>query len=65
MPVLEIDLEQVEYIQTIGQGWAYPLNNFMNDEQLLEVMQYRTLTDKVSGEKVLMSVPITQSCSKD
>jgi ATP sulfurylase len=28
---IEIDVEQVEYIQTIAQGWAFPLNKFMDE----------------------------------
>lgn len=42
---IEIEVEQAEYVQTIGQGWAYPLNKFMDELQLLESMQMKTLTD--------------------
>ena len=58
LPSIEIDVEQVEYLQTIAQGWAYPLNNFMNEMQVLEVIQMKTITDEV-GKKHLFSVPIT------
>jgi 3'-phosphoadenosine 5'-phosphosulfate synthase len=59
LKVLDIDIEQAEYLQTIGEGWAYPLNRFMNEMELLECMHMRTLTD-ASGHKHLLSVPITQ-----
>jgi ATP sulfurylase len=55
---VEIDVEQVEYLQTIAQGWAFPLNSFMNEMQLLEVIQMKTLTT-ACGRKHLFSVPIT------
>lgn len=55
---IEIDVEQAEYLQTLGQGWAAPLNKFMNELQLLEVMHMKTLTDSM-GNKHLFSVPIT------
>ena len=64
LPSLEIEVEQAEYIQTIGQGWAYPLQKFMDELQLLEVMHMKTLTD-ASGKRHLFSVPITQSVTKE
>lgn len=60
LEVLEIDIEQVEYLQTIGEGWTYPLERFMNEMELLEVMHMKTLTNLETGEKSLLSVPITQ-----
>ena len=61
---IEIDVEQAEYLQTLGQGWAAPLDKFMNEIQLLEVMHMKTLTDS-TGHKHLFSVPITQSATKE
>ena len=52
-------------MQTIAQGWAYPLTKFMDELQLLEVMQMKTITDAVSGKKTLFSVPITQHVTKE
>lgn len=56
---IDIDIHQVEYLQTIGEGWAFPLNRFMNELELLEVIQMKTLTD-ATGHRHLLSVPITQ-----
>ena len=61
---IDIDIEQVEYLQTLGQGWAFPLQKFMDEMQLLEVIQMKTLTDEV-GKRHLFSVPITQHVTKD
>jgi 3'-phosphoadenosine 5'-phosphosulfate synthase len=61
---LEVNVEQAEYIQTIGQGWAYPLNKFMDELQLLEVIHMKTLTD-ATGHRHLFSVPITQAVTKE
>lgn len=35
---IDIDIEQAEYLQTLGQGWAFPLQKFMDEMQLLEVI---------------------------
>ena len=59
LEVLDIDVEQVQYLQTIGEGWAFPLKRFMNELELLEVMHMNTLIDQETGEKHLLSVPIT------
>ena len=64
LEVLDIDIEQVEYLQTIGEGWASPLSRFMNEIELLEVMHMKTLTDS-HGDRHLMSVPITQDITKE
>lgn len=61
LDVLDVDIEQAEYLQTIGEGWAYPLKRFMNEMELLEVMNMKTMT--VDGERHLLSVPITQAVS--
>ena len=44
LEVLDVDIEQAEYIQTIAQGWAYPLNRFMNEQELLECMHLKKIT---------------------
>jgi 3'-phosphoadenosine 5'-phosphosulfate synthase len=64
LPVLDIDRHQVEYLQTIGDGWAAPLTRFMNELELLEVINMKTITDS-TGKKHLMSVPITQSVTAE
>jgi len=61
---IDVNVEQAEYIQTLNQGWAYPLNKFMDEIQLLEVLHMKTLTDS-DGKKHLFSVPITQSVTKE
>lgn len=63
LKVIDIEVEQVEYLQTIGQGWAFPLNKFMDEMQVLEVTQMKTLTH--NHKQHLFSVPITQHVSAD
>ena len=59
LPSIEIDdLEQVHYLSTLSEGWAFPLNRFMNEQELIESMNMNTITDK-DGNKHICSVPIT------
>lgn len=64
LEVLDVDVEQAEYIQTIAQGWAYPLKRFMNELELLECMHMKMITDD-AGKKHILSVPITQHVSAE
>ena len=64
LKVLDIDQHQVEYLQTIGDGFASPLKRFMNEMELLEVMNMKTITDE-EGKRHLLSVPITQSVTAE
>ena len=56
---IELEEQQAQYLQTIGDGWAFPLKRFMNEIELLQVLHMHTLTDEV-GHRHLLSVPITQ-----
>lgn len=58
LPSVEIDEHQVQYLQTIGDGWAFPLTRFMNELELLESIQMKTVTD-ATGQRHLLSVPMT------
>lgn len=59
LPTLEIeDMEQVNYLHTIAEGWAFPLKRFMNEQEFLESMNMNTVTD-ADGKKHILSVPIT------
>lgn len=31
MPSIDLDIHQVQYLQTISEGWAFPLTGFMNE----------------------------------
>ena len=59
LPSIDLDIHQVQYLQTISEGWAYPLTGFMNELQLVESMHMKTVTD-ANGVAHLLSVPITQ-----
>ena len=65
LPFIELDdMEQVNFLQTISEGWAFPLKRFMNEQELLESMNMNTVTDE-DGKKHICSVPITQYISAE
>jgi 3'-phosphoadenosine 5'-phosphosulfate synthase len=64
LPFIDIDVHLAQYLQTIGDGWAFPLKRFMNETELLESMHMKTVTDE-HGERHLLSVPITQHVTEE
>ena len=52
---IDIDIQQAQYLQTIGDGWAFPLQRFMNETELLESLHMKTVSD-ANGERHLLSV---------
>lgn len=59
LPFIELeDLEDLHYLQTISEGWAYPLDRFMNEQEFLEMMNMNMVRDQ-SGNRCILSVPIT------
>jgi hypothetical protein len=51
-------------LQTIAEGWAYPLKRFMSEQELIESLNMNTVTDE-NGEKHILSVPITQHVTSE
>lgn len=58
LKAIELDEHGAQYLQTIGDGWAFPLTRFMNEMELLQVLHMHSLQDEV-GKRHLLSVPIT------
>jgi len=64
LPRVDIDEMTVQYLQTIADGWAFPLKRFMNEMELLESIQMKTVTDD-KGEVHLLSCPITMHVKEE
>lgn len=64
LKAIELDEHGAQYLQTIGDGWAFPLNRFMNEMELLQCLHMHTIQDEV-GKKHLLSVPITHHVSAE
>ena len=60
---IKISRDTIEILQVLADGWANPLDNFMNEKQLLEVIHMKTLTS--NGKTSLFSVPLTCHVSED
>ena len=64
LPQLELRTEEhLHNLHTIAEGWAFPLNRFMSEQELIESLNMNTITH--GGKKHLMSVPLTQDITAD
>ena len=63
LPTLSISLMDAQFLQTISEGWASPLDRFMNEQELLESMNMNTVPGK-DGQKHILSVPIVLSLTE-
>ena len=63
LPSITMDLEHVQYLHCLADGWSGKLQNFMSELQLLEVLHYKTLT--IENDRFLHSVPITCHASDE
>lgn len=55
---LDLDLDQAMILNAMSQGWLYPLNRFMNQEELCNVLNTNSMT--IDGKRHLMSLPLIQ-----
>lgn len=61
---LNINRIEAEWVQVLSEGWASPLNGFMNEDQYLQCLHFNCI--KIDDQKVNQSIPIVLSChSKD
>ncbi|XP_039294144.1 bifunctional 3'-phosphoadenosine 5'-phosphosulfate synthase [Nilaparvata lugens] len=55
---LEITHLDLQWLQVLVEGWAYPLKGFMNEDQYLRTLHFNSLTEEIN-----QSVPIVLAVS--
>ncbi|XP_030757768.1 bifunctional 3'-phosphoadenosine 5'-phosphosulfate synthase [Sitophilus oryzae] len=56
LPKLNIDILDLQWLQVLSEGWAYPLKGFMREDQLLQTLHFDCLLN--DGNPINQSVPI-------
>lgn len=59
LPSLNISVVELQWLQVLSEGWAYPLRGFMREQEYLQALHFNCLT---SGDN--QSVPIVLSCTE-
>ncbi|XP_017780254.1 PREDICTED: bifunctional 3'-phosphoadenosine 5'-phosphosulfate synthase-like [Nicrophorus vespilloides] len=63
LPKLNINLIDLQWIQVLSEGWAYPLKGFMREEQYLQTQHFNCQFN--NGNSVNQSVPIVLPLSTE
>jgi len=61
MEKLPLSEEELQWVHVLAEGWASPLDGFMDEEQFLQSAHYEHLV--VDGQFVPMPVPIVKACT--
>ncbi|XP_031625687.1 bifunctional 3'-phosphoadenosine 5'-phosphosulfate synthase isoform X2 [Contarinia nasturtii] len=62
---LEISTVELQWLQVLSEGWAYPLRGFMREEEYLQVLHFNCIRNKEEPSiRENQSVPIVLSCTE-
>lgn len=56
LPKLEMNFLDLQWLQVLSEGWAYPLKGFMREDQFLQTLHFNCLLN--DGNPVNQSIPI-------
>lgn len=66
LPSLQILEVELQWLQVLSEGWAYPLRGFMRENEYLQVLHFNCIrNDDGPSMRDNQSVPIVLSCSDD
>jgi len=60
---LSVNRIELEWVQVLSEGWAYPLKGFMREDEYLQCLHFNCLT--INGFKINQSIPIVLSCKAE
>lgn len=62
LPQLNITTVEMQWLQVLSEGWAYPLKGFMREHQYLQALHFNCIsTDDKDAMRYNQSVPIVLS----
>ncbi|XP_050517437.1 bifunctional 3'-phosphoadenosine 5'-phosphosulfate synthase-like isoform X1 [Diabrotica virgifera virgifera] len=63
LPRLDIGVVDLQWLQVLSEGWAYPLKGFMKEDEFLQVLHFNTI--ELNGDKISQSIPIVLAISSE
>ena len=65
LPHLDITTVELQWLQVLSEGWAYPLRGFMREQEYLQVLHFDCIRNEHEPSiRENQSVPIVLSCSE-
>lgn len=62
---LEITTVELEWVQVLAEGWAYPLKGFMREDEFLQTIHFNCIQSTEQRQRFNQSVPIVLSVSEE
>uniref|UniRef100_A0A2M4BGK2 Putative bifunctional atp sulfurylase/adenosine 5'-phosphosulfate kinase n=2 Tax=Anopheles marajoara TaxID=58244 RepID=A0A2M4BGK2_9DIPT len=64
LPSLTITTVELQWLQILAEGWAYPLKGFMREQEYLQALHFNCLLSDDETLRVNQSVPIVLSATE-
>ncbi|CAD7081506.1 unnamed protein product [Hermetia illucens] len=65
LPILQITKVELQWVQILSEGWAYPLKGFMREQEYLQALHFNCIFNEEGTVRENQSVPIVLSVSED
>lgn len=65
LPKLSISLVELQWIQVLSEGWAFPLRGFMREDQYLQTLHFNCIVSEDEAFRDNQSVPIVLSVGEN
>lgn len=65
LPPLSISIVELQWLQVLSEGWAYPLRGFMRENEYLQTLHFNCLISEDDATRENQSVPIVLSCTEE
>lgn len=64
LPSVEISTVELQWLQILAEGWAYPLRGFMREKEYLQTLHFNCILNEDESMRDNQSVPIVLSVSE-
>lgn len=64
LPTLNLSVVELQWLQVLSEGWAYPLRGFMRENEYLQALHFNCLLNDDDSVRENQSVPIVLSCTQ-
>lgn len=65
LPTLNLSIVELQWLQVLSEGWAYPLRGFMREREYLQALHFNCLLNDDDSIRDNQSVPIVLSCTEN
>lgn len=64
LPTLNLSVVELQWLQVLSEGWAFPLRGFMRENEYLQTLHFNCLLNEDDSVRENQSVPIVLSCTE-